>query len=110
MIPTPWEPQPGQDVVGQGGTDEYIGDINETFQKHLSDFYNKKDTSEQPAEDYIYFVKDKKHKIEDHFIIDDTESKPQVYRNDERHQIINLSDDFKLQSIGKFDINSIKQM
>ena len=84
LIPTPWDPQPAADLQKQQRAAEYFEEMTERFQQHLADLYREDDISDQ-LEDYEKLV----------------EEKNDFSDSEERHPIINLSDDFKLQSIGE---------
>ena len=76
MIPTPWDPQPAKDVP------EYHEEITQRFQNDMGGLNKEDDISDQ-LEDYEYGIGSN------------------AAGSDTRHPIINLSDDFKLQSVGE---------
>ena len=60
----------------------------ETYRQYLMDL-NKKTNKADKLEEDMYYVEDESFSNED-------------YKEGERYKIINLSDDFKLESIGKY--------
>ena len=100
LIPTPWEPQPASVLLKQQRAGEYFDkqkyfeEMREKFQQHLADLSRKDDISDQ-LEDYKNVIEEKNNF---------------AASSQERHPIINLSDDFKLQSIGELKRNKSRNM
>ena len=100
LIPTPWEPQPASVLLKQQRAGEYFDkqkyfeEMREKFQQHLADLSRKDDISDQ-LENYENVIEEKNNLSAS---------------SEERHPIINLSDDFKLQSIGELNRNKSGNM
>ena len=101
LIPTPWEPQPASVLLKQQRAGEYFDkqkyfeEMREKFQQHLADLSRKDDISDQ-LENYENVIEEKNNLS--------------ASSEEERHPIINLSDDFKLQSIGELKRNKSRNM
>ena len=65
--------------------------MKDKFHQHLLELYKDEGVSEQ-FEDYEYFTDDKDLKY--------------ISADGERHRIINLSNDFQLESIGRLNVNN----